>query len=33
MRVHKHILPHLSFLPILIFKTRWLMPEEIHVQF
>lgn len=22
MRVHKHILPHLSFLPILIFKTR-----------
>jgi len=29
MRVYKHILP----LPILIFKTRWLMPEEIHVQF
>jgi len=29
MRVHKHILPHLSFLPILIFKNRLLMPEEI----
>lgn len=33
MRVHQHILPHLSFHPILVFKTRWLMPEEIHVQF
>lgn len=33
MRVHKYILPHLSFLPILIFKTRRLMPEEIHVRF